>query len=335
MRNPMKKLLRGVGLPIVLVLLLGGFTAILSSPTKEWSEKKVLIPEGTTLEGAARILHGEGLISQEWIFRILGKLTLSEKKIQAGEYILNTQMSSVDVLRLFREGKILTHHVVVRQGETLHGIGRTLDAEGLMDLGTFDEWTHDSVFIASLGLQGESLEGYLYPDTYFFFKGQSVESILRKMVDRFQEHISPELAHRADAMGMSLLEVVTLASIIETEAVVPSDRPLISAVFHNRLRKGIPLQSDPTVIYALGDQFNGDLKRVHLRMNSPFNTYINKGLPPGPIGSPALPSLRAALYPADVDYYYFVSRNNGTHQFSKTIRDHNQAVAVYQKLKKG
>jgi UPF0755 protein len=323
-----------MGLPFLFVVFLGGYTVFSVDSTEVWTEKPVLVPEGTTLDQAAELLNREGIVEHKRFFWLLGKFTQSDRKIHAGEYILNTDMSSWEVLSLLREGKIVRHRVVVREGATLAEIGKTLERERLVDLPVFEQSVRDPNFIESLDLKGDSLEGYLYPDTYFFFKGQTVENILRTMVARFQENYTPEMAGRAREMGMTTQEIVTLASIIEKEAVVSSDRPLISAVFHNRLRKGIPLQSDPTVIYALGDQFDGDLKRVHLRYDSPFNTYIQRGLPPGPIGSPGLASLRAALYPADVDYYYFVSRNDGTHYFSRTIRDHNKAVEKYQKPRK-
>ncbi|MBI4716119.1 MAG: endolytic transglycosylase MltG [Nitrospirae bacterium] len=323
-----------LGASLGAALLLGGYSALFSVSHKDWTEKKILIPEGATFQDAAHLLRQEGAISREWGFIFLGKLTLTERKIHAGEYLLNSRMNTLDILRHFRDGKVLNHRVVVREGATLREIGKILEAEGLAYYESFENLTHDPDFVASLGVQGESLEGYLYPDTYFLFKGQRLENILRGMVSRFQMVYTAEMDARAQEMGMTRKEVVTLASIIEKEAVVPQDRSLISAVFHNRMRKGIPLQSDPTVIYALGERFNGDLKRVHLRIQSPYNTYNRRGLPPGPIASPALPSLRAALYPADEDIYYFVSRNDGTHHFSKTIKEHNKAVLLYQKPKK-
>jgi UPF0755 protein len=331
MKPHLNKALIFVGVPVLLVLLLGGYTALFAVSKQGWMEKKVLIPEGATLEKVSQVLEEEGVISHPWFFVLAGKATLSERRIHAGEYLLNSEMGDLEMLRIFRDGKILTHRLVVREGATLREVGHLLADEGLVDGPLFDALTHDTTLLSSMGISGESLEGYLYPDTYFFYKGQKAESILRRMVSRFHEMYIPQFTERAQEIGMNQLEVVTLASIIEKEAVAPSDSPLISAVFHNRLRKGIPLQSDPTVIYALGEGFDGDLKRVHLRIASPYNTYVHKGLPPGPIGSPSRASLRAALYPSNEDYYYFVSKNDGTHFFSKTIKDHNMAVAIYQR----
>jgi UPF0755 protein len=323
-----------VVLSAFLTLLAGEGTAFLADSYKPWFEKKLLIREGTTLSEAADLLQKEDLIFRKWSVTLLGKLTLSERKIQAGEYLLNSKMGTLDILRMFREGKILKHRVVIIEGMTVREVGMLLAKDGLVDLRAFDILTHNPVFLQEVvGDDQEGLEGYLYPDTYFFYKGQPLDSILRGMVARFREVYTPELEARAGELGMTRKEVLTLASIIEEEAVIPQDRPLISAVFHNRLRKGIPLQSDPTVIYALGEQFNGDLKRKDLFFQSPYNTYVRGGLPPGPIGNPGLPSIKASLYPANVDYYYFVSRNDGTHQFSKTIKDHNKAVSFYQKPK--
>jgi UPF0755 protein len=323
-----------VVLSAFLTLLAGEGTAFLADTYKPWFERKLLIQEGTTLSEAADLLQKEDLIFRQWSFKLLGKLTLSERKIRAGEYLLNSKMSNLDILQMFREGKILKHRVVVVEGMTVREIGMLLAKEGLVGLREFDRLTRDPLFLQEVvGNDQEGLEGYLYPDTYFFYKGQPMDSIFRGMVARFREVYTPELAARAEQLGMTRKEVITLASMIEEEAVVPPDRALISAVFHNRLRKGIPLQSDPTVIYALGEQFNGDLKRKDLFFQSPYNTYVRGGLPPGPIGNPGLPSIKAALYPANADYYYFVSRNDGTHQFSKTIKDHNKAVSVYQRPK--
>ncbi len=188
----------------------------------------------------------------------------------------------------------------------------------------------DPTLMAEFGIEGESLEGYLFPDTYQFAKRTPPHEIVRRMVTQFQTVYDESFRKRAAQLGMTLREVVTLASIIEKETGNASERGLISAVFHNRLKKKMRLQSDPTVIFALTD-FNGNLTKKDLSAPSPYNTYRFIGLPPGPIANPGKESLYAALYPANVDYLYFVSKNDGTHFFSKNLREHNGAVNKYQR----
>ena len=192
---------------------------------------------------------------------------------------------------------------------------------------------HDPELIKRWKIPNDSLEGYLFPDTYYFHKGASALDVAGSMLEQFKHNISPEWRERADALGFSMHQIITLASLIEKEAGVATERPIISAVYHNRLRNNIRLQCDPTVIYAIPN-FDGNLTRKHLRLDSPYNTYRYRGLPPGPIANPGRASIEAALYPADVDYQYFVSRNDGTHQFSTTLRQHNNAVIKYQKRRR-
>jgi UPF0755 protein len=189
---------------------------------------------------------------------------------------------------------------------------------------------HDREFIRSLAIEASSLEGYLFPDTYRFARRTKPKEILTEMVQGLRRVLTPELRQRAQEIHMSLHQVLTLASVIEKETGATEEREFISAVFHNRLKRGIPLQSDPTVIYGL-ESFDGNLRRRDLDSKSPYNTYRVRGLPPGPIANPGLGSIRAALYPAPTRHLYFVSRNNGTHQFSSTLAEHNQAVDKYQR----
>jgi UPF0755 protein len=184
-----------------------------------------------------------------------------------------------------------------------------------------------------MGITADTLEGYLFPDTYYFPSGLESKSIITAMVKQFRIAFKPEWQTRAEELGMSVHEVVTLASIIEKETGAPEERPLISSVFHNRLKKGMRLETDPTVIYGIPD-FDGNIKRRHLNTYTPYNTYKIKGLPPGPIASPGAAALEAALYPAQSKYLYFVSKKDGTHQFSATIKEHNAAVRKYQLRKK-
>jgi UPF0755 protein len=191
-----------------------------------------------------------------------------------------------------------------------------------------------SDFAAGLGIAGDGVEGYLFPDTYLFSKEVAPAEVIKTMVENFKRVYAPDFSLRAAELGMTDREVVTLASIIEKETGLAEERPLISAVFHNRLKLGIPLSSDPTVIYGIAD-FDGNLRKRDLEKKTPYNTYLIRGLPPGPIANPGRSSILAALYPAPVKYLYFVSRNDGSHHFSATIREHNEAVRRYQKNGKG
>jgi UPF0755 protein len=221
------------------------------------------------------------------------------------------------------------HQVTIPEGLAGQQIAELLADRGLVDRDRFVSLLRDRETLGRFGLEGESLEGYLFPDTYRVVKGLNEEAIAQRMVRRFQEMFGPEEQARARELQMTVPEVVTLASLIEREAHVPEERPLISSVFHNRLRRGMPLQSDPTVMYALS-RFSGRLTKANLQAPSPYNTYLRQGLPPGPIANPGRASIMAALYPASSRYLYFVSKNDGTHAFSTTLREHDARVRRYQ-----
>lgn len=322
----------GVVAVLIVMLTLTGYSSFFTTVKNDNSEgREFYVPEGVTLRWIADNLEEQGFIRSSTLFLIAGKVMVSEKEIMAGEYVFPPNRNLFDILLFFKYGKVNYRKVMIQPGYNLDKIAEILESQGLVDAVKFKELTKDRDLVDLLGTDVSDLEGFLYPDTYYFFKGSNPKKMVKKMVMRFKSAFTPDLEERASKLKMSEKDVITLASIIEREAVSDSDRPLISAVFHNRLRKKIPLQSDPTVIYALGKGFDGDLKKEHLRMKSPYNTYVNRGLPPGPIGSPSIESIRAALYPANVDYIYFVSKNDGTHQFSKNLAEHNRAVAVYQK----
>jgi UPF0755 protein len=202
--------------------------------------------------------------------------------------------------------------------------------KGLADPEELIRLAHDDAFVRSLGVEAASLEGYLFPDTYKFARHTRPKDILREMVAGLRNVLTPDLLQRAQDIHMSVHQVLTLASVVEKETGAESERPLIASVFHNRLLRHIPLQSDPTVIYGL-ERFDGNIRKKDLDTPSPYNTYRVRGLPPGPIASPGLGSIRAVLYPASTKHLYFVSRNDGTHQFSATLAEHNRAVDKYQR----
>jgi len=297
-----------------------------SSFKGEWKEVK--IPEGTNYTKGVNILREEGIIKNALPLLLIGRVTGADRKLRAGYYYLSASMGPWDVFNRLKKGLIIEYAITIQEGATLEDIKLKLREKGLIDE---ESWklVKDKDFLASLGIKAPSLEGYLYPDTYNLAKGMKPENILRIIVERLREKIKDSLKKRIEELGMSENEVLTLASIIEKEAQVDEERPLISAVYHNRLRKKMPLQADPTAIY--GVKKNGEkIVRSDLRKHTKYNTYIIKGLPPGPIASPGIKSINAALYPADVDYLYFVSKNDGTHHFSRTPEEHLNAVKLYQ-----
>lgn len=299
-------------------------------PLGQGAVKSVEVPEGATFRQVAEQLRREGLLRSPWGLLLLGKLTLSERRIPAGEYVLRTDMRPKEILAELRSGRVVLHQVTIPEGYTAVQIAELLGQKGIGDSAEFLRLVRDRDFIRSLNVEDVSLEGYLFPSTYKFARRARTQDIIGAMVGGLWQVLTPELRARAKEVNMSLHDVLTLASVIEKETGVESERELISAVFHNRLRRNIPLQSDPTIIYALQD-FDGNLKKKDLALNSPYNTYRYPGLPPGPIASPGAGAIRAALYPVHTTFLYFVSRNDGTHHFSSTLAEHNRAVEQYQR----
>ncbi len=292
--------------------------------------KVVVIPDGSTFQYVAALLEREGLIKNRSVFVLIGKSQSADRKVQAGEYELNPGMTPAEILSKLLNGEVLLHPLTIPEGLTITQIADVVPQQGLTDRVEFLRLAKDREFVASLGIKAETLEGYLYPDTYKFPRPIEAREVLMAMVEQLRQVVGPDLLARMQELKMTMHEVLTLASIIEKETGSGGERPEISAVFHNRLKKHIPLQSDPTVIYGL-PAFDGNLHKKDLSSPSPYNTYRVQGLPPGPIANPGIEAIRAALYPSDSRSLYFVSRNDGTHQFSATLIEHNKAVEKYQK----
>jgi len=290
----------------------------------------VEVPEGAAFKEVATQLAQEGLIASPFWFRLWGKVQDAERKIQPGEYDLHTAMSPAEILNALVKGRVIQYSVLIPEGLTARQIGKLLEEARMGKQTDVARLAADPAFVKLLGVEAKTLEGYLFPDTYHFPRRTKTEDVLRAMVHRFREAYTPGLRARAAALGMPERHVVTLASIIEKETGRDDERPLISAVFHNRLKKRLPLQSDPTVIYGMRN-FSGKLTRADLSRPTPYNTYTRLGLPPSPIANPGLRSLQAAVNPAPVKYFYFVSKNDGSHHFSVTLEEHNRAVHRYQK----
>ncbi|MBA2485960.1 MAG: endolytic transglycosylase MltG [Nitrospira sp.] len=302
---------------------------VVSGPLKPFP-RVVLIPDGSTYQQVASLLKSERLIRSRWVFLLLGKMRDIDRKIHPGEYELDGSMSPKDILAKLLAGRVVLHPVTIPEGYTLAQIAEVLAAQQITDTNEFTKLARDRLFITTLDIEADSLEGYLFPETYFFARGTKPKDVIKTMVDGLHHVWGADLQAQAARMNLSLHQVLTLASVIEKETGAKDERELIAAVFHNRLRKKIPLQSDPTVIYGL-PAFDGNIHKQDLSSLSPYNTYRVHGLPPGPIGSPGAHSLHAALFPAQASYLYFVSRNDGTHHFSSTLAEHNQAVEKYQK----
>jgi UPF0755 protein len=315
---------------IISISIIVGFGYFLMSPANKVGEDTVFIVEkGSSLRVVAGKLKENGFITSKGLFLVWARLSGHSRDLKAGEYELNPTMTPVEVLRHLSRGNILTHAVNIPEGYTRAQIAVLLNKKGLAEKYDFVEITSDRAIAQEYGIQGPGLEGYLFPDTYHFARDLSAKAIVDVMVRRFFEVIKPFEEQIAQS-GFTLEEVVTLASIIEKETSMAKERPIIASVFLNRLRRGMRLQTDPTVIYGITD-FDGDLTRKHLQEPTAYNTYVIRGLPPGPIASPGIDSIKAVLYPAKTEYLYFVSMNNGSHYFSKTYKEHQKAVNKYQK----
>ncbi len=292
---------------------------------------EIEIPKGATYRQAVEILSDEKLIRDKKLFLLLGRLTGSDRKIRAGYYSIWAGMSPLDIFKVLRKGQIIEYEIKVLEGDSLLEIAEAFSRTGIITKEAFMKLSDSPDLLSAYSIKSPSIEGYIFPDTYLIPKGMRVEEALGTMINRMREKYSSEL-QKSTETGMTENEVLTLASIIEKEAVVDSERPLISAVYRNRLRKKIPLQADPTSIYGIKSS-KETITKTDLQRKTPYNTYVIRGLPPGPIASPGLKSLHAALHPADVPYLYFVSRDDRTHQFSTTIEEHANAVRLYRERK--
>ncbi|UCD36165.1 MAG: endolytic transglycosylase MltG [Nitrospiraceae bacterium] len=325
------RILQAGALILSIIVLAGiGYGIYLIMPVSSESQwKEIEIPRGASYSRGIDILVSEGIIKNPKAFLFLARLTFSDRSMKAGYYNLNTSMSPLEIFNRLRQGMIVEYTVTIPEGSDLESIRYKLEEYGLIDERSWGLVT-DRDYLEFLGIDAPSLEGYIYPDTYSFAKGADPRNIFSIMVQRMREKFDDELVARAGEIGMTVNEVLTLASIIEKEAIYNSERPRIAAVYHNRLRKSMKLQADPTVLYGVKDRW----KRIRyrdLRRKTPYNTYVIKGLPPGPIASPGIESIKAALYPEDVDFLFFVAMNNGRHYFSRTGEEHMEAVVVYQR----
>ncbi|MBC8418386.1 MAG: endolytic transglycosylase MltG [Proteobacteria bacterium] len=323
----------------ILILMVGvlmsvGVARFLVHPAKKKAPDQIFfVREGATLREVVGDLEKKGIITNKTPLLLWSRLTGYGSKIKAGEYRLNSGMAPLKVLNILSRGIIITHPITIPEGFTIRQIAEGFAEKGLADRAEFLALADNPEIVKGYAIPGPSLEGYLYPDTYRFGRGQPTRLIVDVMVNRFFDIIAP-LRQRIEASGMTLRQVITMASLIEKETGLSEERPVIASVFLNRLRKGMRLDSDPTVIYGLRD-FDGNLTSKDLDTPTPYNTYVIKGLPLGPIANPGKEAIKAVLYPANTDYLYFVSKNDGSHHFSRTLAEHNRAVRMYQKKGRG
>lgn len=278
-------------------------------------------------------LEENKLISDSALFHRLGRITRQWKDIKAGEYKLSAKMSPIEIFSVITSGISVALPLTLREGENMYELADNLQNKGLADRTAFLRLCRDKAFMSSLGFSTPlppSLEGYLFPDTYFFQRTTTPEELIRQMVKNGQSIWGEKEEHRARELGLTRHQVMTLASMIEKETGAQHERPLISSVFHNRLKKNMRLQSDPTTIYGIWEKFRGNLRKSDLLTATPYNTYVIPALPVGPIGNPGREAIQAALFPDTSDYLFFVSHNDGTHEFTRSFGEHARAVRKFQ-----
>ncbi|MAJ29739.1 MAG: aminodeoxychorismate lyase [Gammaproteobacteria bacterium] len=331
---------------ILIILILGaliisGFAGyifhIFYSPIKSNSPNSssiILIPRGSTFDYVTSIIKKKGLRPYPRLYHYLAKRLNVQTRVQAGEFEIIHSWNTHQLLLHLVSGKSIRHKVTIPEGETFMQITERLNQAGLADKEVLISLKNDPELLKKTGVPDlKTLEGFLYPETYYFSRAETERQVLSAMILQYRRVFNSDFQKRAKEIGMTEYNVLTLASIVEKETGTNSDRPLIASVFHNRLKRKMRLDSDPTVIYGIKN-FDGNLTRKHLRTKTPYNTYRRYGLPPTPISNPGRESLHSVLYPAEKNYLYFVARGDGSSQFSKTLTEHNKAVWKYQKIRK-
>ena len=320
---------------LAIILIVAGLLFFKASlPMNDNTQPQVFeVKSGMTLKQVSQELFRQNLIRSANAFQAIALIQDKEKLIKVGEYYISPSMLPAEILQRITSGKTVLHSITIPEGYRITEIANLLEEKDLADKNIFLQQAKNVELLE--GIPTSSLEGYLFPDTYHFGKRTTEAAIINKMVKTFKERVlKQEFLKRAEDLGFSYHEIITLASLIEKETGKDSERKQISSVFHNRLKKNMLLQTDPTVIYVI-DIFDGNIRKRDLKIDSPYNTYLYKGLPPGPIANPGLKSIIAALYPANTSNLYFVSKQDGSHKFSATLNEHNRAVQKYQLRKIG
>jgi peptidoglycan lytic transglycosylase G len=298
----------------------------------EAAEQFVEIPQGAGSIAIAKRLADAGVVRDVNSFRLVLWLTGEGRRLQAGEYRFDHPMSARQVADKIARGDVYVRPITFPEGLTARQMAALYETKGFGPAAEFTEAVKNAALVSAVDPDAKDLEGYLFPDTYKLPRRATAEQLVARMVAGFMKTLTPALIDKAEARGLTIRQLVTLASVVEKETGNPDERPLVAAVYANRLKIGMPLQCDPTVIYALerAGRYDGNLTRENLQYDSPYNTYRYPGLPPGPIASPGRASLEAAASPATVAYLYFVSKNDGSHAFASTLDEHNRNVQQYQ-----
>ena len=292
----------------------------------------VEIPPGAAPSAIGNRLVSAGVVRDERTFRVALFVSGRSRGLRAGEYRFDAPLHALDVIDKIARGDVYRRRLTFREGLTIAEMAQVFEERGFGNAGDFITAASNPAVIADLDPAARDLEGYLFPETYALPRGTSAAAVVAQMVDGFKNVMTPELRAAATSAGLTVRQLVTLASLVEKETGTPEERPLVAAVYANRMKIGMGMQADPTVIYALqkAGKYTGNLTRDDLQFDSPYNTYRYPGLPPGPIAAPGKSSLEAAARPADVDYLYFVSKNDGSHVFASTLAEHNRNVFTWQ-----
>lgn len=324
----MKSRRNRTSLIIASILALGLLYTIrfVATPISPGKPVQLDIVHGQSAWEISKTLEKRGIITNASMFMAMSTGLGKATHLQAGSYVFEGNHYPLEVINILFMGKTLRYRITIPEGSTVSQIGEIISSTGLLTAEQFVRSAHSEKIRSFFKIDAPSMEGYLYPDTYYLAPHMTPIEIMAKMLDQFNHAYTPDMEKRRKALGMSRLEVITLASLIEKEAVSAGDKPLIASVFYNRLALGMRLQSDPTAVYGV-DGFKGRIEPQDLLRESPYNTYRHKGLPPGPICNPGSESIAAALWPAKTSYLYFVSRGDGTHEFSSSLTEHNRAVS--------
>jgi UPF0755 protein len=333
------RLLRNILILLVLLAIVAGGAvffglARVNEPFKAYAESEIFVevPSGTGPTGIGQRLIDAGVVRDPLTFRAAVWLSGRARELKAGEYHFDRPMSALDVVDKIARGDVYRRFITFREGLTTAEMAQLYESEGFGKAADFEKAAADASSMQDIDPQAKDLEGYLFPETYTLRRDTPAAVLVSQMTALFRKTFTPALAEAAKAHGLTVREVVTLASLVEKETAISEERPLVAAVYLNRKKLGMPMQADPTVIYALqrARRYTGNLRRDDLQFDSPYNTYRYPGLPPGPIAAPGKASLEAAVNPAEVDYVYFVSKNDGSHVFARTLDEHNRNVQQWQ-----
>lgn len=334
----MKKTL--IALIVLTLAAVAGVSTMLyqrtSEPFKGYDEAElfVTIEPGSGPRVIGKQLIDAGVVRDEATFRAALWRSGRARKLQAGEFRFDRAMTPIEVVDKIARGDVYNRRITFPEGLTIREMARIYEQQGFGKAVDFIAAAADPGAIRDVDAAATDLEGYLFPETYSVPRNTTAKKLVGLMVERFRQLFSAEMRQAAESLELTPRQAVTLASLVEEETAQPDERPIVAAVYMNRLKLGMGMQADPTVIYALqrAGRYDGNLRRDDLSFDSPYNTYRYAGLPPGPIASPGLASLQAAVAPAKVDYLYFVSRNDGSHVFARTLVEHNENVRQYQVL---